>query len=404
MPGSRSTRPRVWRAARNCGAAGRGPRGRRSGRIALPALLMLACAAAPARAGGTLVRIKDITTVEGDRINQLTGIGLVTGLNGTGGRSPVTRQFALNLLQHFGQRFDPLLRANLRNDAKDRTDNLSVVTVTADLPPGKRRGEQIDVVVAAFDDAKSLQGGTLILTPLFAVNGEVYAVAAGPLTVGGFSFDADAASVQKNHPTTGRIPNGATVELETCSTVGADGRVRLLLRQPDYETARRIALAINAEHPGAAMQRGAAAVELLVPPPFQQEIDAFIGLVGELRVAPDVKAIVVINERTGTVVIGENVKLSRVLITHANLAIMTSETPEVSQPLPFSDGETTVVPRSQVDVVEEGGMPVTLIDEQATVGDLARALNALGVTPRDLSSIFQMLKESGALHAELQIK
>ncbi len=357
-----------------------------------------------AAAAGTQVRIKDITSVEGDRVNQLTGMGLVTGLNGTGGRSPVTRQFALNLLQRFGQRFDPTLRANLRNDAKDRTDNLSVVTVTADLPPGRLPGDTIDVVVSSFDDAKSLLGGTLILTPLFGVDGEVYALASGPLSSGGFSFDGDAASVQKNHPTAGRIPNGATIELETRSTLGTGGHVRLMLKYPDYETARRIAVAINTEFPACAMQRGDAAIDILVPNEHRFDISGFIGLVGELQVMPDVRAVVVINERTGTVVIGENVKLSRVLITHANLAIMTSETPEVSQPLPFSDGETTVVPRTQVDVIEEDGLPVTVIEEQATVGDLAQALNALGVTPRDLSSIFQMLKESGALHAELEFK
>jgi flagellar P-ring protein precursor FlgI len=372
--------------------------------LALIALVSFSLLLSPVAADGTVVRIKDITTVEGERINQLTGMGLVTGLAGTGGRTPATRLFALNLLQKFGQRFDPILVAGLRNDAKDRTDNLSVVTVLADLPPGRRKGEQIDVIVSAFDDAKSLQGGTLIFTPLQAVNGEVYAVAQGPLAVGGFSFSGDAAQAQKNHPTTGRISNGATVEEETCSTVGRDGKFRLLLQRPDYETARRIAEAINAKYPEAAVQLGPNAVEIKIPVDFQLNTDGFLGLIGELKVVPDERALVIINERTGTVIIGENVKLSRVLITHANLAIMTSETPEASQPLPFSDGETVVLPRTQLDVFEDPGLPVTMIDEQATVGDLAQALNALGVTPRDLSSIFQMLKESGSLHAELQIK
>lgn len=369
--------------------------------MAACALLLIQCAAL---AAGTEVRIKDITDVEGDRINQLTGMGLVTGLNGTGGKSPVTRQFALNLLQRFGQRYDPVLRANLRSDAKDRTDNLSVVTVTANLPPGRLPGDTIDVIVSSFDDAKSLLGGTLIMTPLFGVDGEVYALASGPLSSGGFSFDGQAASVQKNHPTAARIPNGATVEMETRSTLGAGGHVRLMLKYPDYETARRIAEAINVEYPVTAAQWGETGVDILIPEDYLRDVAAFIGLIGELMVVPDTRAIVVINERTGTVVIGENVKLSRVLITHANLAIMTSETPQVSQPLPFSDGETQVVPRTQVDVVEEEGLPITMINEQATVGDLAQALNALGVTPRDLSAIFQMLKESGALHADLEIK
>lgn len=351
------------------------------------------------------VRVKDITEVEGARINQLTGLGLVTGLNGTGGRSPITRQLALNMVQRFGVRADPLQRANLRNDAKDRTDNLSVVTVTAELPPFARKGARIDVLVSAFDDAKSLQGGQLILTPLFAVDGEVYAVAAGPLTVGGFSFEGDAASVQKNFPTTGRIPNGATVEEETCDTVGLDGPVRLLLHHPDYETVRRIAEAINQQAPSlrAAAPIDASTIEIVVPDARRGDIPAYLAAIGELRVIPDASAVVVINERTGTVVIGENVKLSRVLITHANLAVMTGEFPEVSQPAPFSRGQTQVVPRTQLDVHEDS-QPVTVIDQPATVGDLAQALNSLGVTPRDLSSIFQQLKETGALHADLKFK
>lgn len=382
--------------------------GRRIGRrlcCAAAVLLTLATYAAPLRADNMQVRIKDITTVEGERINQLMGLGLVTGLQGTGGKSPVTRQFLLNLLQQSGQRFGDL-PAVLRNDSRDRTDNISVVTVIADLPPNRRKGEQIDVIVSALDDAKSLQGGVLLLTPLLAVTGEVYAVAQGPLTVGGFSFEGNAASVQQNFPTTGRIANGATIEQETCSTVGQDGRIGLLLSHPDYETARRIAAAINQQFPDTAVQRGANAVEVLIPLDYQLDWQGFLGLIGELQVAPNVKAVVVINERTGTVIIGENVKLSRVLITHANLSIMTSETPEASQPNPFAPlGSTTeVLDRTQIDVFEEDGLPVTAIGDEATVGDLAQALNALGVTPRDLSSIFQMLKESGALHAELQIK
>ena len=368
--------------------------------------LVLACAGVSAAlAAGTEVRIKDITSVEGDRVNQLTGLGLVTGLAGTGGQTPVTRTALMHYLQRNGFRFPELLRETLRNDTRDRTDNLSVVSVIAELPPGRRKGEQIDVIVSTIDDAESLQGGVLLYTPLTAVNNEVYAVAQGPLTVGGFSFSGNAASVQKNHPTTGRIPNGATIEQETCSTVGQDGRVGLLLKHADYETARRIAAAINERFPDVATQYGASAVDLQIPLDYQLDPDGFVGLVGELNVIPDVPAVVVINERTGTVIIGEKVKLSQVLITHANLAIMTSESPVASQPLPFAPfgAETEVLDRTQIEAVEEE-RPVTIIEEQASVGDLAQALNALGVTPRDLSSIFQMLKESGALHAELQIK
>lgn len=364
-----------------------------------------AAGTAPAPIGDAHVRINDITSIEGDRINQLTGMGLVAGLQGTGGRTPMTRQFAHNMFQRYGQRFTNALELTYRNDSKDKTDNLSVVTVIADLPPDKRKGEQIDVIVSAFDDAKSLQGGVLIFTPLTAVNGETYAVAQGPVNTGGFSFEGNAASVQQNFPTTGRISNGATIEMETCSTVGLNGRIGLLVDHPDYELARRIAVAINQAYPDTAVQRGPSIVELRVPVEYQFDWQGFLGLVGELMVLPNSKAVVVINERTGTVIIGENVKLSRVLITHSNLSIMTSETPQASQPLPFSPlGATTeILDRTTVDVAEDG-VPVTEIPEQATVGDLAQALNALGVTPRDLSSIFQMLKESGALHADLQIK
>lgn len=364
-----------------------------------------AAGAASEPIGDAHVRIKDITSIEGERINQLTGMGLVAGLQGTGGRTPTTREFAHNMLQKYGQRFTNALALTYRNDSKDRTDNLSVVTVIADLPPDKRKGEQIDVIVSAFDDAKSLQGGVLIFTPLSAANGEIYAVAQGPLTTGGFSFEGQAASVQQNFPTTGRISNGATIEMETCSTVGLNGRVGLLVDHPDYELARRITVAINQAYPDTAVQRGPSIVELRIPVEYQFDWQGFIGLIGELKVLPNAKAVVVINERTGTVIIGENVKLSRVLITHSNLSIMTSETPQASQPLPFSPiGATTeILDRTQIDVNEDGS-PVTEIPDQATVGDLAQALNALGVTPRDLSSIFQMLKESGALHADLQIK
>ncbi len=349
------------------------------------------------------VRIRDLTDVEGVRTNQLVGLGLVTGLNGTGGKSPITRQLAMNLIQRYGLRVDPEIRAKLRNDTSEKTDNLSVVTVTADLPAFARNGQTIDVLVSAFDDAKNLAGGQLIMTPLKGVDGEIYAVASGAISTGGFAFSGDAAGAQKNHPTTGRIPNAATIERETCTPIGQNGVIRMLLRQSDFETARRIALAINTEYPAAARAIDSATIEINVPLPHTDDVPGFIGQVGNLMVIPDRPARVVINERTGTVIIGENVRLARVLITHANLSITTAETPEVSQPNPFSQGETTVVPRTQMDVIEEKAF-VNQIDRQSTVGDLAQALNALGVTPRDLSSIFQQLKESGALHAELLFK
>ena len=375
---------------------------RHADRRLLVGLLLTLLISAPVLATDE-VRIRDLTEVEGVRTNQLVGLGLVTGLNGTGGKSPITRQLAQNLIQRYGLRVDPELRARLRNDTSEKTDNLSVVTVTADLPAFARNGQTIDVLVSTFDDAKNLAGGQLIMTSMKGVDGEVYAVASGAISTGGFAFSGDAASGQKNHPTTGRIPNGATIERETCTPIGQNGVVRMLLRQSDFETARRIALAINTEYPAVARAIDSTTIEINVPTLHTDDVPAFIGRVGNLKVIPDRPARVVINERTGTVIIGENVRLARVLITHANLSIMTAETPEVSQPNPFSQGQTTVVPRTQMDVIEDKAF-VNEIDRQSTVGDLARALNALGVTPRDLSSIFQQLKESGALHAELLFK
>ncbi|MGD9857824.1 MAG: flagellar basal body P-ring protein FlgI [Planctomycetaceae bacterium] len=349
------------------------------------------------------IRIKDITTVSGVRENQLTGVGLVTGLNGTGGKNPETRQMALNLLQRFGLRADPLVRAQLRNDTRFKTENMAVVMVTADLPAFARKGSRLDVTVSTMDDASNLQGGILVMTPLVAVDGEVYATAAGALSTGGFSASGQAASVQKNHPTVGRIANGATVERETCTPIGLDGHIQLLLQDPDYETASRIGHAISIAYGVVARVVDAGTVDVLIPPEFQADVPNYLSLLGQLTVRPDAKARVIINERTGTVVIGENVRLSASLVAHANLTIVTAESPEVSQPAPFSEGETTEVPRTDIQVNEEKRQ-LSLLDRTATVGDLAAALNALGVTPRDLSSIFQHLKDSGALHAELEFK
>lgn len=355
------------------------------------------------RARAAEVRIKDITEVVGVRSNPLTGMGLVVGLNGTGGSSPATRRFAQNMLQRFGLRADPDARARIETDTKQKTDNMSVVVVTASLPPFARNGAAIDVTVSAFDDAKSLQGGTLILTPLVGADGEVYAVADGPISIGGFSFEGQAASVQKNHPTVGRIPNGATVERELPDCVGRDGRVQWSLKSPDFETARRIAEQVILRSPVSARVLDAASVELSIPDDMRDDVPGLLGLLGGLTIVPDQPAKVVINERTGTVIVGSQVKVSSVLITHANLAVITTEAPAVSQPAPFSEGATTVVPRTQVDVIEEKAA-VTLVPESTTVGDIAQVLNSLGVAPRDLSAIFQSLKEAGALHAELEFR
>lgn len=348
-------------------------------------------------------RIKDITDVVGVRSNPLTGMGLVVGLAGTGSNSPTTRRFAQNMLQRFGLRADPEARARIENDTNLKTKNLSVVVVTAELPPFARAGSNVDVLVSAFDDATSLQGGTLILTPLLGADGQVYAVASGAVSIGGFSFGGQASNVQKNHPTVGRIPNGATIEQEIIDPVGRDGRVQLQLKSPDFETARRITEQILLRSPAGARVVDAGLVEVDVPPALRQDVSGFLGLLGGLTVQPDMPARVVINERTGTIIVGKDVRLSGVLIAHANLAVMTTEQPLVSQPAPFAEGETTVVPRTQVDVLEQR-TPVLAVPDSASVGDLAHMLNVLGVAPRDMSSIFQQLKESGSLHAELEFR
>jgi len=366
-------------------------------------LVVLVAAAVAAAADGGEIRIKDLTNVEGVQNNELVGVGLVVGLNNTGGKSPFTRTYLTNMLQRFGNRIDPDLRARLLNDTRIKTNNVSLVAVTAHLPSFKRIGQTIDITVATMDDATSLFGGELIYTPLTGADDEVYGEASGPVSVDAFNVGGAAASAQKNHPTTGRITNGAKVVRAVCTTIIQNGRARLMLRDPDFETATRITKAVNTWQPLTCHALDPATVELRVPQAYREDVTAFLAAVGALTVKPDTRARVVINERTGTIVIGEDVRLSHVLLTHANLAIFTKESPQVSQPQSFSQGQTVVVPRTEVDVVEED-RPIFEIEETVTVSDLAQALNALGVPPRDLGVIFQQLRDSGALHAELEFK
>lgn len=364
----------------------------------LLALSVTALLVSPSFAGE--VRVKDITDVEGIRVHTLTGIGLVTGLNGTGGSNPVTRQFAQNMLARFGLRPDPDERLNVRNDTTVKTDNIAVVVVTAEVPAFAKAGSRIDVVVSALDDAESLQGGVLIETVLLALDDKPYAMAKGAISVGGFSFSGQAGNVQKNHPTTGRVPNGAILEVAIPTPQYTNNEFRLLVRNQNLETAKRIMTAINERFPFAARLQDGGTVHVRIPDVLINDRFGFMAAIGNLKVEPDVQARVVINERTGTIAISENVRLSTIAITHANLTVITTELPEASQPAPFSGGDTEVLPRTQVDVFEDG-KPITVIEDAATVQDLVNALNALGAAPRDMSSIFQNLKNSGALHAEI---
>ncbi|HWG47408.1 MAG TPA: flagellar basal body P-ring protein FlgI [Gemmataceae bacterium] len=353
--------------------------------------------AVPARAGA---RIKDITDLEGARSNQLYGFGLVVGLNGTGGSSKFTQQVAVDMMKRLCVNSKIVMQVQTDNVFQSRS--VSTVMVMAEIGPFARGGSRLDVTVSILDNATSLQGGTLLFTPLKGADGVVYAVAQGPLSVGGFTFGGAAASAQKNFVAVARIPGGAFVEHEARGEVMYKGRIHLMLKNPDYATSRSIAAVINEWAPGRALPLDAGTVEVDVPHEFRPHSVAFLSDMGNLEVITDTPARVIINERTGTVVAGENVKITTVAIAHGNLAIVTRETPQVSQPNAFSSGRSVVVPRTQVGVTEQGAY-LHIAPQTVTVADLARALNALGVTPRDLISIFQAIKQAGALQAELVI-
>jgi flagellar P-ring protein precursor FlgI len=364
-------------------------------------LLLLALVAVSAARAVEEVRIKDLTDFEGARNNQLYGFGLVVGLDSSGSRSLFTQQVAVDMLQKMN--VTSTIFSQLPSDNVIRSTNISAVIVTAEIGPFARPGSRIDVTVSSLDDAKSLLGGTLILTPLKGPDGEVYAVAQGPLSIGGFGFaGASGSSIQKNHPTVGRIASGAIVEKEARGEVICNGSLRLLVRDPDFNTSRLIAKAINERFPGSALSVDGGAVQVKLPPDRCANPMAFVSELGLLTVSPDVPARVVINERTGTVVAGEKVTISTTAVAHGNLSILTVEEPQVSQPEAFGGGRTVVVPRTSIGATETKSRLV-VVPRALTVGELARALNALGVTPRDLISIFQSLKQAGALHAELVI-
>lgn len=362
--------------------------------LSLPLLLVLAATRAEAT-----VRIKDITDLEGARSNQLYGIGLVVGLRGTGAKSLATQQMAVDMLAKLS--VNTKIIADVKNDAVYKSGNIAMVAVTADLGPWQRRGSRIDVNVAIFDDSTSLQGGMLLFTPLNGADGEVYVTAQGSVMVGGLVAKGEAASVQQNFPSVGRVVDGGAVEKEAPGKILCNGQLRLLLKDPDFVTAPAIAQVINEKFPYSAMTLDAGTVMVAVPPDRFSNVIGFVGEIGILEVNTDVPARVVINERTGTIVVGENVKIDTVGIQHGNLSILITEDEQVSQPLPFSRGRTTVVPRTDLSVTQQRGGGMHVLKRSVTVAELAKALNALGATPMDIISIFQALKEAGALHATL---
>lgn len=354
------------------------------------------------------VRIKDITDLQGARGNQLVGFGLVVGLDNTGGRTLLTQQTVVDMLQRF--KFTSRIINIDRLDAVFRSANVSTVMVTAELGPFARLGSRLDVTVSVLDDATSLQGGTLILTPLKGADGVDYAVAQGPLTVGGFLFTnpggsaVPLASQQKNHTTVARIPSGAIVEREARGEVLCQGQLRLLIRDADYATAKAIAKGINGKYPASAFTLDAGTVQVIVPPELKFDPVAFVSEIGQLEIIPDYPARVVINERTGTIVAGEKVKIATVAVAHGNLAISTFFDPfgAVGGGATLGRGATAGGTQGSLGVTEQPGN-LKVVEESATVGDMAKALNRLGATPRDIIAIFQSIKKAGALHAELII-
>jgi flagellar P-ring protein precursor FlgI len=344
-------------------------------------------------------RIKDIASIQGVRDNQLIGYGLVTGLNGTGDtlrNSPFTEQSLQSMLDYMG--------VNVRG-SNLRTRNVAAVMVTANIPAFAGVGSRIDVTVSSMGDATSLRGGTLLVTPLTGGDGQVYAVAQGPIRVSGFSAQGEAETLTQGVPTVGRIPNGALVERAVPGGLRDIGRLVLLLHNPDFRTAATIADVINTYSKRRYGRRVATERDfrsVVLERPAHVNPARFIAEIGELRVAPDTPARVVIDQRTGTVVIGQDVQISTVAVTHGNLTVRITETPMVSQPEPFSDGATVVVPRTEIQAREQTGR-VGII-EGSNLQTLVRGLNQVGLKPSDIISILQAIKTSGALQADLVVQ
>lgn len=361
------------------------------------ALSLLLAVAALWPAGAAASRLKDLTNIEGSRENQLVGYGLVVGLAGEGDSNAVaTQRTVANILQRYG-----LTLAS--TDVKSK--NAAVVMLTSEIGPFLKSGSRIDVTVASMGDAKTLQGGVLLQTPLLGADGRVYAVAQGAVAVGGFLGGAGGpggATVQKNHPTVGAISNGAIVEREIAAPYLRGDALRLLLHNPDFTSVARMAEAVNARWAGAATAVDAATLNIRMPGEFRGRDIAFIAELGEIDAVPDTTARVVINERTGTIVATSTVRLSQVAISHGSLTITVTSNVGVSQPAPLSNGQTTTIPSTQTSV-NEGKGSFTVLPVAPSIERLAAALNALGVSTRDMMAIFQTLKRSGALQAELVI-
>ncbi|KAA2315533.1 flagellar basal body P-ring protein FlgI [Pseudooceanicola sediminis] len=368
-------------------------------RCVLSALAIVLGLSLPQMAEAAPIRIKDLVEFDGVRSNDLVGYGLVVGLNGTGDglrNAPFTEEIMSNILERLG--------VNVAGE-QFRPKNVAAVFVTASLPPFARAGGQIDVTVSAIGDAGSLLGGTLIMTPLNAADGQIYAVAQGTVIAGGAAAAGDAAQVIQGVPTAGVIPSGARVEREVDFELASLTTLRLALRSPDFTTAGRIEQAINREFGRRVAQMlDSGTVRLDITRTRMDSPAHALGRIENIRVEPELKAVVVVDQRSGTIVMGNDVRISRVAVSQGNLTLRIEEAPIVVQPNPFAEGQTVVVPRTNAAIQEEPGIGLAEIDEGTSLSEVVAGLNALGVSPRDMIDILKSIKAAGALHAEFLVR
>ena len=361
---------------------------------ALVALAVLTCAGSSAIATS---RIKDLANIEGIRQNQLIGYGLVVGLNGTGdtlNNTPFTKQSLQGMLERLG--------VNIRGQ-QIRTGNVAAVMVTANMPPFATQGTRIDVTASAMGDAKSLLGGTLLVTPLLGADGNVYAVAQGSLAIGGFQAEGEAAKITRGVPTVGRLTNGAIIEREIEFSLATLGKLRLALRNADFTTDKRIAITIN-DYLGTPVAEplDPSTVQLTLPPKFPQNLVAMLTEIEQLQIEPDETAKIVIDERSGVIVIGRDVRVSTVAVAQGNLTVSISESRQVSQPNAFANGRTREVARTRVGVTEDG-KKLAVVSEGVSLQQVVDGLNALGIGPPDMITILQAIKAAGAIQTDIEV-
>ena len=369
------------------------------GALTLCLSIMTQTAMADVSSSGGTIRIKDLVEFDGVRGNDLVGYGLVVGLNGTGDglrNAPFTEEILTNILERLG--------VNVTGE-QFRPKNVAAVFVTASMPPFARAGSQIDVTVSAIGDANSLLGGTLIMTPLNAADGNIYAVAQGTIIAGGASAEGDAARVVEGVPTSGTIPAGARIEREIEFELASLSTMRLALREPDFTTAGRIETAINAAFGGrTALMLDSGTVQVNVHATQARSTAHAIRNIENLMVRPERKARVVVDQRSGTIVMGEDVRISRVAVSQGNLTLRVDEFPLVAQPNPFANGQTVVVPRTQAQLQEDEGTGLAEVPPGTSLSEVIAGLNALGVAPRDMIDILKSIKAAGALHAEFVVR